>query len=188
MKTPLFLVWLAIAVPAFPVEFQVNKDRENQVIFNSDSPLNKMHGVTSAIDGYVLYDHSNPLLKNELYFQVDLTTLDTGIKARNRQMQENFLHTEKFQYAFFRGTIQAIDTLETDKLYQVVVNGLLNVHGVEKPYTINGAVTRENSEIHVASYFEMALAEHNIKSPGILFIRSGSILQIEVDFYLKQQE
>jgi polyisoprenoid-binding protein YceI len=184
----IFIILFVLTTGAFSTEYQVNKERENQVIFNSNAPVEKIQGNTGNIDGYVSWDDQKPLDKSEMYFEVDMNTLDTGNSIRDRHMRDNFLETEKFQYAFFRGTIEAIDALDTDLSCQVVVNGMMNIHGVEKPYKINGTVTRENKELVVTCYFDIALPEHNIKIPQFMFMKLAPVLQIEVNFYLLKQE
>ncbi|HPG39133.1 MAG TPA: YceI family protein [bacterium] len=187
MKKTVLLVCLLFTSVALSADYQVNKDRENQVIFNSDAPGAKIQGITDAIDGYVSWNDQNPLAQSELYFEVDLNTLDTGNKIRNRQMWESFLETDKYRYAFFRGVIQALDTLITDRSYRVTINGMLNVHGVERPYKIEGIVNKESDALQVESFFELVLPEHKITVPRILFIKLSPILQIEITLFLKPQ-
>ena len=78
-------------------ELQVDKSKTNVVKFTAKAPsflslapvVGSFDGVTAKIDGYVFWTGSDMKSDSELYLEVDLNSLDTGIGLRNRHMREN---------------------------------------------------------------------------------------------------
>ncbi len=172
----------------FSAEYHIDREKANSVRFISEAPVEQIEGVTDAIDGYILWEKNNPLSKSEFYFQVDLNTIDTGIELRNRHMRENYLETDNFRYAVYKGEITSIDTLDNVSAFQVVVEGLINLHGEDQQYKITGAVHKEGKTLKVSSDFEISLSAHKIMVPKLMFMKISEIIHIELDFYLIKQD
>ena len=99
MKTEIRAFFLACGLSACtPMgsasqEYHVDLDADNEVRFVSQAPIEEVVGVTDRIDGYVLLD--GPRLEEgsategtQLYLEVDLGSLDTGLGLRNRHMRD----------------------------------------------------------------------------------------------------
>lgn len=86
------------------VEHQVDKSKKNVVKFISDAPVEDFEGITSSIDGYMLGEEGN-FEGTELYFEVDLNTVDTDNGLRNRHMRDNYLHTDKYPLTTYKANI-----------------------------------------------------------------------------------
>ena len=121
-------------------EYQVDKSKQNLVKFISDAPIEDFEGVTDNIDGYIYFEGENLTEKSEIYFEVDLRTIDTGIGLRNRHMRENYLHTDKFPKAQFKGKIISAEKV-SDYQNSVTAEGEMKIHGVAKPLKIKGFTT-----------------------------------------------
>ncbi|MBN2412820.1 YceI family protein [candidate division KSB1 bacterium] len=169
-------------------EYHIDREKTNSVRFISEAPVEQIEGVTDAIDGYILWEKNNPLDKSEFYFQVDLNTIDTGIELRNRHMRENYLETEKFQYAIYKGNVTSVDTLNDGETLNVIVKGMFNLHGIDQQYEIAGSVSKEGKTLKVSSDFEISLSGHKITIPKLMFLKISEIIHIELDFYLIKQD
>jgi polyisoprenoid-binding protein YceI len=170
-------------------ECDVDKTRKNLVKFISDASFEEFEGTTDKIDGYVIlpgdsltsggnYDSS------EAYFEVDLGSLDTGIGLRNRHMREEYLETDKYPYAHFKGKIiQAAKEEGSDS--KVTLAGNFFIHGVERPVTISGSVIPINDSYHVLCNFAVKLSDYNIKIPTLMFLKISEVIELQLDFYVK---
>ncbi|MBU1983946.1 YceI family protein, partial [bacterium] len=114
-------------------------DKQNSVRFVSDAPTEKIVGKTNQISATLELDPDNVAATAVGVFEVDLTTLKTGIGLRDRHMRENHLETDEFPVAIFR----LIRVISTDKpalipgeQVQVDAEGELILHGVAKTYRI----------------------------------------------------
>jgi len=191
MRTKIFFILslLFLAGAAGAAEYHVDRGAKNHVKFISDAPIEDFEGVTGSIDGYVLWEGDS--LKegedhpgSELYFEVELANLDTGIGLRNRHMRENYLETDKYPYARYRGKISRIKPSPSGG-FVVISDGEFEVHGVSKPVTIIGEVSGDGKSYHVISKFDVRLPDHNIDVPSLMFMKINEIIKLELDFHLR---
>lgn len=184
MKLKFFAVILC-ALFLSAQEYHVDKSKDNQVKFISDAPLEDFEGVTSNIDGYMYLKNPDDLTDSKLYFEVDLTTLDTGIDLRNRHMRDNYLETDQYRYTFFEGTFDEIKK-EDDNKYNVDVTGKLFIHGVTKEITVKGSLEKNNDGFFVESNFSVSLSDYKIDIPQIMFMKIDEEMKLQVKFYLEK--
>lgn len=183
----LTIIFLFILVSLSAQEYQVDKAKENLVKFISDAPIESFEGTTNNIDGYLFLTSFDDLTKNQLYFEVDLNTLDTGIGLRNRHMRENYLETEKYRYAFFDGKIIEIKQ-EKDNEYSVLVEGDMNIHGKTKKLSISGKIINEKDLLRVKTNFDVSLSDYEVEIPKLMFMKINEVIKLELNFYLKRFE
>jgi len=164
------------------VEYHVDKSASNVVKFISDAPIENFEGVTSNIDGYLIHRSNDVTATSSLYFEVDLRTLDTGIGLRNRQMRDDYLHTDKFPMAKFTGRI--VSASEAGVGHNVTVRGVMDIHGVKKPMEITGSLAPSGSRLRLRSSFEVKLGDHDIEIPRFMFLKIDETMKLELDYYL----
>jgi len=171
-------------------EYDVDKSAKNIARFVSSLKFDTFEGITDKIDGYVKWDGTQPVdetlssANNELYFEVLLASLDTGIGLRNRHMRENCLETDKYPYASYKAHITKVEK-QSDGSFAITAEGKFTIHGVEKPMTITGTVTQENNGYHVKSDFVVRLTDHNIEVPTLMFLKINENIKVSVDFFVK---
>lgn len=179
-----FLTFILCSVLVFAQEYHVNKSKENLVKFISDAPLEDFEGVTGYIDGYMYLKSVDDLSDNQVYFEVDLTTLDTGIDLRNRHMRDNYLETEKYRFTFFEGKINNLDKINY-KEYNVTVSGKLFIHGVTKEINVTGTLNSIDSGYYIESTFSVALSDYKIDIPQLMFMKINEAMKLQLKFYLE---
>lgn len=170
------------------VECQVDTTRVRSVTFVSDAPIEDFEGVTDRIDGYVYWE-GDVLVEGEnydnsqLYFEVDLNSLDTGIGMRNRHMRDNYLETDKFTYATYTGKLDKV-SVGADGESLVTTSGVLSIHGVEKPYTVECSISLEDSTYRIQCEFPVSLLDFGIKVPSLMFLKINEIVELKLDFHV----
>ncbi|MBD3298811.1 MAG: hypothetical protein GF341_09170 [candidate division Zixibacteria bacterium] len=184
------IVFLGIAPSVLAAEFHVDTDAERRVVFVSDAPIESFDGITEKIDGYAvipadrLADVSD-FSQTKFYLEVDLASLDTGIGLRNRDMREDYLHTDEFPYAMYAGSIDSVTSLN-DSTFLSYTSGDLTIHGVTKSHTTTDTVTARNGRYHVASHFPVALPNHHIEIPQLMFLKINEVVELDLWFVLKR--
>lgn len=178
------LIMLPLAAQAQRVEYQVDTKAKNLVKFISDAPVEDFEGVTTRIDGYLVHEGDALSNGSELYFEVDLRTLDTGIGLRNRHMRENYLHTDKYPYAKYSGRI--VKAWESAKGLEVQVNGTMDIHGRKNTLNVKGVVAQTATGIRITTGFDVKLTDHNIEVPQLMFVKISEVMKLELDFHLKR--
>ncbi|MEW5925464.1 MAG: YceI family protein, partial [Candidatus Zixiibacteriota bacterium] len=193
MKTILALsFFISLSAGAEASEYHVDKAAANLVKFISDAPIEDFEGITDRIDGYVLFvkEHlapGNDFDSSEVYFEVELNGLDTGIGLRNRHMRENYLETDIFPYAVFEGRLASVNEKSPGK-FDVVTEGLMKIHGVEQTVSFDGTVMSDGNGYRVNYDFTVKLSDYNIEIPSLMFMKINEIIQIKLDFYVRLYE
>lgn len=168
-------------------EYDVDGSADNKVVFISHAPLDDFEGVTNKIDGYVTLNCDSLLAPDscpggEFYFEVDLASLDTGIGLRNRHMRENYLETEEYPYAKYKGEIVSIDGGDT---YTVRTSGTMSIHGVDREMESICKVNTSASGYHVVVEFNIRLTDFNIEVPSLMFMKINEEIVVKLDFDMR---
>jgi polyisoprenoid-binding protein YceI len=167
-------------------ELQVDPSAKNVVRFTSRTQVDEFGGVTDKIDGYVLLDGA-PLSAatggddTELYFEVDLASLDTGIGLRDRHMRDEYLEVKKYPYASFKGKITHTEVTGSGDA-KVTAAGTFSVHGVSMEREIVCDVTSAGSGYRAECAFPVLLSDHNIDIPKVMFLKLSNEIQLDVQF------
>ncbi len=187
---------------AAPVKFlATSRDGKNVIKFVSKAPLETIEGVTSRIEGNLDVDLANPTAATG-QFEVDLTTLKTGIDMRDQHLRERFVHTDSFPKATFRLTKVAklaAPALADGQPINVEAQGKMTIHGVTKPVMATGTVTymKESEEtqvrlpgdlLHVDVAIPILLSDFGIERPKMLFMKLSDNVTIGVDVFASTKQ
>lgn len=179
-------------------------DKRNLVQFTSQATMESFTGRTSKIQGQFDVNLDSLLGAVSGRFEVDATSLDTGIKMRNTDMKTKFLETAKFPKASFTVTrIISADKgrLQAGESAQIVAEGELTVHGTAKLYQIpmtlryvaaspqaEGRLNGGKGNLLLAdAEWKVKLADHDIKTPQMFFMRVADEQTVKVDIALTDQ-
>lgn len=192
------LLMAAIAVAQQPTTktFYVNDLKKRDVVtFTSKAPLETIVGTTAEVTGFVTVNPYDIKGSAKARFEVDLSTIKTGIEMRDGHMRDNFLETSKYPKAIFELT--KVDSASTNKLenqkeVKLLLAGNFSVHGVTKTITIPATITyySENDQtkaradgdlMHIAVNFDLLLGDYGIKRPQMLFMKLDETQKISID-------
>lgn len=183
------LSFFILLVPSLimATEYHVDKSAKNLVKFTSDAKFENFDGTTNNIDGYTYWEGSDILAKNAIYFEVDLRTLDTGIGLRNRHMREDYLETDKYPMASFKGRIVKAEKMPNGS-FNVTAQGDMSIHGVTRPIEITGTLIPSSSgnSYRIASNFDLKLSDYKIPIPQLMFLKISDQMKMTLDFTIKE--
>lgn len=189
MKKIIILIFvLVINTFAHAEEWNVKRDAKNSVKFTSSTTVLDFDGVTDKIDGYIYWEGDKIFSgKNELYFEVDLNTVKTGIGKRDRDMREDVLETDKWPKTYFKGTIVSATKTDSSNTYNIIAKGKMFIHGVEKEMEIPAVIKIQNGTMNVQTRFSVFLKDYNIEAPSLLaFIKVAEEIKLSLNFYLQK--
>lgn len=191
----LFFCLTAQSSIAAPVTFVVNDpDHRDSVSFTSDAPIELIVGRTNKVTGKIDLDDSLDLSKMPLnaQFEVDLTSIDTGIPLRNTHMRDNFLETGKYPKAIFKMTsIGTPVTLKDGQTAKLKTTGEFSLHGktVKRDIPVDVTFRRTCKEqgkfdncdlIQIRSTFPIAFKDYAIQRPEIVFQKLADTVIVTV--------
>ncbi len=179
----LLLLFTSLSV-AQNTEYHIDKQANNVVRFISDAPVEDFEGVTDHIDGYCIHEGDDLYRGSEVYFEVDLRTLDTGIDLRNEHMRENYLETDEHPRTWFKGSIS--NTWTDEKGLKAKAKGSMFIHGVTRDITIVCLFLPSEGGYRVKTNFEVKLTDFDIEVPKLMFVKIDETMQLKLDFHLKK--
>ena len=168
------LVWQSVAIPALAQDKVFT--RSGNISFLSETSAENIDATNNEVFSVV------DLQKGELAFQV----LVTGFKFKKALMQEHFnedyLESDKFPKASFRGTIADLSKLSfsQDGTYRTMVTGVLTMHGVENKIAVPAVFTISNKHIAAESKFVVKLADYKISIPSLVAGQISEFIELKV--------
>ncbi len=163
----------------------------SEVVFTSHAPLETFKGRTHGVTGWVDFDPDNLMGPLAWEISVDLASLDTGKKKRNRHMRENHLETDRFPAAVFRGTEVvscSFGVLAPGAGARVRVRGVFDLHGVVRPLECDVALSRDGAgNVTIDVGFPVLLSDHAIKRPKFLVMKLADEQQVAVRLVLRRE-
>jgi len=177
--------------------FYVNDEKRRDVVtFTSKAPLETIVGKTGHIIGFVETDPEN-IMNTKAKFEVDLTSVKTGIDMRDGHMRDQYLETSKFPKAVFElSKVLKADkvNLENQKSFDMTVEGIFTVHGesltVTIPMTITFYAETEFTQdrlpgelLHVVGNWDILLSDYKIKRPQFVIMKLEDKQKIYIDFF-----
>ena len=184
------IILILILLPIFVIaeEWHVKKSDKNLVKFISSTSLLDFEGVTDKIDGYIYWKGEEIFgLENEIYFEVDLNSVETGIGKRDRDMREDVLETDKWPKTSYRGKINTVEKTGNNNQYKVSAIGKMFLHGHEKIIPIEALIDIINNEMIVNCQFSVLLKDYEIEAPSLLaFIKVADEIKLHLNFNLEK--
>lgn len=117
---------------------------------------------------------------SELTFSVPIRAFHFPKALMEEHFNENYMESDKYPKASFKGKIQEHPDLSKDGTYPVTVTGDFQVHGVTQTRTIKGNLSVNNGVITMTSEFMVKLADHHIDIPAIVFHHIAETIRVRV--------
>ena len=179
---------VALALSAFlagaasAATFTVRPGGDTKVVFTSKAPVETFEGKTDQMQGTITVEPATVGDSVTVHLEVDLASLDTGKKLRNRHMRENHLETDKYPKAIFDGaTVRGAAKIEPGKRSTFEVEGTFALHGVSRRLKANAEVWLDASgkQLGFVATFPIALPDYAIKRPEFLFMKLAEVQQLK---------
>ena len=117
----------------------------------------------------------------EIAIQVPIKSLEFDRKLMQEHFNENYLESDKYPYAKFKGNIMPAIDFSKDGDYNVTVNGTLSIHGVDKKRIIPGSLTIKEGIVQISTEFKVACVDHKIDIPKLVFTKIAEFISVKVD-------
>jgi FKBP-type peptidyl-prolyl cis-trans isomerase len=176
----------------------------NVVMIESRAPLETMLTRTNKVTGEIKLDENDIYQNPQARFEVDVTSLDTGIELRNEHMSgKEWLDTKTYPMAVF--TLTKIGAhpkkrhpITEHRTARAKGEGTLSFHGVTKtiPIEIEAtpiAATKDTAArlpgdlLHVRAKFVIVLSDYGINVPAAAQLKVSNNQQVTVDLFTSTQ-
>jgi len=115
-----------------------------------------------------------------VYFKVAVNTFKFKKSLMEEHFNENYLESDKYPTAEFKGKITDNIDLHKDGTYNVTVEGTLNMHGVDKVYREKATITVLGGKPTAESKFNVRLVDHKIKVPTLVVKNIAETVEVTV--------
>ncbi|GAB2698631.1 YceI family protein [Mucilaginibacter koreensis] len=140
----------------------------------SKAPLEDIDAITTK--GTSVFNAAT----GDLAFNVPIRSLVFQKSLMQEHFNENYMESDKFPQASFRGKIQQKVDVTKNGTYPVTATGVLEVHGVKQNRSISGKIMVNNGVVSMNSTFMVKCKDHNIEIPKLVFEKIAETIQVEV--------
>jgi hypothetical protein len=154
-----------------------------KISFSSNAPLELINAESQELRGAI------DLVKRTFAFTVKITSFyGFNAELQREHFNENYMESEKFPEATFKGKIIEEVDFSNETIYFVRAKGTLTIHGVEQERIINVTVTVKGNTVTCEAKFPVQLSEHNITVPKVVHEKIASEVIVEVNAVLQKRK
>jgi len=151
------------------------KATSGKISFFSETPMENIDATNEMVKALI-----NPK-NNEVAF---ITTI-VGFRFKKSLMEEhfneNYMESDKYKTAMFKGKIQEEIDYTKDGEYEVTAKGVLNIHGVDQEREIKGKLIIKDGKVELITDFDVQLKDHDIDIPKIVVKKIAESVNVKVD-------
>ena len=151
-----------------------------KISFSSEAPLELIKASSGGLIGLLDND------KRTFSFKISIRSFD-GFNSplQKEHFNENYMESDKFPEASFKGKIIEETDLGADGTYEIRAKGSLTIHGVVQERIIKTTVTVKDKKIIVSGSFTVLLSDHNIPVPIVVYKKLANEIKVEVNAVLE---
>jgi hypothetical protein len=180
MRKSLFISLVVCGLMAFKPASKLFQTVNGKIDFKSEAPLELIKASSDDLIGLIDAEKKN------FSFKVPISSFE-GFNSRTQRehFNENYMQTETYPEASFKGKIIEDVDLTKDGVYIVRAKGILTIHGVEKERIIKSEMTVRNNIININTSFTILLSDHNIPIPKVVYQKLANEIKVEVNATLQ---
>lgn len=151
-----------------------------KISFKSEAPLELIRASSSELIGLI------DINKKVFSFSILMRSFQ-GFNSplQKEHFNENYVESDKFPQATFKGKIIEDQDLTVDGTYELRAKGILTIHGVPQERIIKSEVTVNNKIITVKSSFSVLLSDYNIPIPKVVYQKLANEIKVEINTTLE---
>ena len=170
------VLFLALCLSGIMVISQTKYSlKESKIMFYSKASLEDIQAVSKSSIG--LIDAST----KDFVVKLSIKSFVFDKALMQEHFNENYMESDKFPNAVFKGKIEGNFDVSKDGSYPVKMNGKLEIHGVAKDRIIPVTIVVKNRNISFNSEFKLAIADHGIKIPKMVAQNLAEVVDIKVE-------
>ncbi|MBN1337900.1 MAG: YceI family protein [Bacteroidales bacterium] len=176
MKIFLFSFFVILNISAYGQDKILYKATGGSLSILSEAPLETIRAASEEMKGFIDPD------KRSFACELAVKTLK-GFNSPLQQehFHENYMETDKYPKASFSGKIIGDIDFTRDGQYLIRAKGMLQIHGVSRERIIPVTLGIENGKIRATSEFSVAITDHDITVPRLVFQKIAEEINVSID-------
>ncbi|WP_415060648.1 YceI family protein [Flavobacterium sp.] len=179
MKKNLTLLLLVITVSAFAQDKMITKT--GKITFEASVPSFEEVKATNESVSCVLNTKTGEIaaLALQKFFRFRIALME-------EHYNENYVESDKFPKATFKGIIEKFSATNLDKNGKdFIIKGTLELHGKSKEIQITAKISKTDKGIEIKSDFAVNADDFAIEIPSIVSKKVSKKVNIKLDFTVK---
>ena len=174
---PAIVAAAAIAVSAQELTLQLDP-AQTTIRFTLGDVLHTVNGSFKLKSGTI---HFNPAVGTASgQIVVDVTSGDTGSKARDRKMHKDILESSKYPDATFTPTkVSGPPWLNDRETFEVT--GVFNLHGTDHPVELTFPITLKGLILTTHTHMVLPYVAWGLKNPSTFILRVNDRVDLYID-------
>lgn len=162
----------------------------NAQMFKNKKEGNTVHFLSKSALEDIEATNKNPIAvfkaeTADIQFAVVMTQFKFKSALMEEHFNENYMESEKYPQATFKGKVNEKIDLSKDGENKVTVTGKMTMHGVTKDITTEGTITKKGEDLVVVSTFKVKVADYNIKVPSLYVQNIAEVVDVNVNITLE---
>jgi hypothetical protein len=151
--------------------------KTGHIWFYSHTPMEDIEGHNNQVAS--ILDPST----GDLIFSLLQKSFEFKVKLLEEHYNENYLESDKYPKATFKGKITNIDKIDfkKDGIYNAEATGELTMHGVTKTVTNNGTIEVKNGIITAKAKYLLVPQDYNIEIPSMVADKIAKQVEVNID-------
>ena len=170
----LLLINLILIFTGFASYAQKFQIKSSVTSFYSQAPLEDIEASTKETKGILDSDAKT------FFFKVPIKSFVFNSELMRDHFNENYMESEKYPNAIFKGKINGPFNLSVDGSYPVVAVGEINMHGVKNNVSIPSVILVKNGTPSVESTFMIKLKDYKIDIPTVVFNKIAEEVEVKI--------
>ena len=165
-------ILLALLFIGFQSKAQLFMTTNGEVSIFSKTPMENIDAVNKSVSSII------NTATNEVAVQMRITNFVFPNKLMQEHFNENYLESEKFPSATFKGKIKETVDLTVAGTYPITASGTATIHGVTRPIDLKGTIISTGTSLALTCAFEVKLVDYKVDIPKIVFAKIAEVIKI----------
>jgi polyisoprenoid-binding protein YceI len=166
------IVVFSLVILGFQANGQLYMAQNGEVSFFSKTPLEDIDALNKQVGSIINTDN------NEVAVQMRVTNFVFPNKLMQEHFNENYLESDKFPSATFKGKIREVVDLKVPGTYAVTAVGTATIHGITNPIEIKGTIVSKGDQVSLTCQFDIKLVDYKIDIPKIVFAKIAEVIRV----------
>ncbi|MFN3379555.1 MAG: YceI family protein [Runella zeae] len=179
MKKEIALILLLSTCLSIGIKAQnLYATNNGETSFFSETPVENISAINKLSQAII------NITNNDIVVQMNMKQFDFPNKLMQEHFNENYIESDKYPKAIFKGKINEKIDFSQNGSYEVSATGDFTIHGVTKPRTFKGKLTVGGGKLNLVTEFDVALTDHNIEVPKVVFMKIAQVIKVKNNYTL----
>ena len=151
---------------------QLYMAQSGEVSIFSKTPLEDIDALNKQVSSII------NVATNEVAVQMRVTNFIFPNKLMQEHFNENYLESDKFPSATFKGKIREEVDLKVPGTYAVTAAGSATIHGITKSIELKGSIVSTGDQLSLNCQFEIKLVDYKVDIPKIVFAKIAEVIRV----------